>query len=177
MRNVWIALLLGSVSLYACSQSPAENSTLVQQQVQDAYLKATSGIDAPTIRADAVLSHLQDGSLILVDVRQETEMAVSQIPGALSLDEFKQKYQANGPPKDKTVVAYCTIGYRSGKFAEKLTAQGIAVRNLEGGILAWVGSHGPLVHSDSAGVTAATTTVHVYGKEWNLLPPGYQGVW
>ena len=174
MRRLWVSILLGALSQHAWSQAPADQ---LQQQVHAAYLKATAGIDAPTIRADAVAAHLHDGSFILVDVRKDTEIAVSQIPGALSLDEFNSKYKANGPPKDATVVAYCTIGYRSGKFAEKLIAQGIPVRNLEGGILAWVENHGPLVHRDAEGVTAPTTTVHVYGKEWNLLPSGYHGVW
>lgn len=142
-----------------------------------AYLKASANIDAPTISVEEVLPHLKDGHFILVDVRKDAEIAVSKIPGAMSVDEFTRLSISNDQIKSATIVAYCTIGYRSGKFAEKWVTRGFSVRNLEGGILAWAGRSGPLVRRDDTGVLSATTTVHVYGREWNLLPQGYQSVW
>lgn len=177
MRMLWLWIVFSAIAQSACYQAPVDNTGTLDQKIRAAYLKAIAGIDAPAITADTVLAGLQAGHFILVDVREDAERAVSQIPGALSPGKFTQAYTLSGPPQGKTVVAYCTIGYRSGKFAEKLIAQGIPVLNMEGGILAWVGHHGPLVHRDAMGVTAPTTQVHVYGKEWNLLPAGYQSVW
>ena len=177
MRMLWVSIIFGAVAQSACSQVSLDSTEPLEQKVRAAYLKAIAGIDAPPITADTVLAGLQAGRFILVDVREDAERAISQIPCALSPGEFAQAYTLSGPPQDKTVVAYCTIGYRSGKFAKKLIAQGIPVLNMEGGILAWAGRHSPLVHHDAMGVTAPTTQVHVYGKEWNLLPTGYQSVW
>lgn len=175
--RMWLILFIGAFSSHAWSQTLLDDSAQLEQKIYAAYLKATAGIDAPTISVDAVLAHVQSSQFILVDVRKDAEIAISHIPGALSVDEFNRTYKSNALPKDTTVVAYCTIGYRSGKFAEKLIAQGIPVRNLAGGILAWARSHGALVHRDATGIASPTTTVHVYGQEWNLLPPGYQAVW
>ena len=177
MRILWLSIVFGSVAQSACYQAPLDNTGALDQKIRVAYLKAVAGIDAPTITADTVLAGFQTGRFILVDVREGKERAVSQIPGALSPGEFTQAYALSGPPQDKTVVVYCTIGYRSGKFAEKLIAQGVPVHNLEGGILAWASRHGPLVKRDAMGITALTTQLHVYGKEWDLVPTGYQSVW
>lgn len=177
MRMFWLSIVFGSVALSACYQAPLDNTGTLDQKIRAAYLNATEGISAPAITADTVLAGFHSGHFILVDVREDAERAVSQIPGALSLSEFTQAYTLGSLPQDKTVVVYCTIGYRSGKFSEKFIAQGIPVRNMEGGILAWVSLHGPLVQRDMMGVTTLTTQVHVYGKKWNLLPTGYQSVW
>lgn len=177
MGKLWISFLLAAFSPFSAAQAPLVNAADLEVAVRAAYVKATAGINAPTIAVDAVLPHLVDGSLIFVDVRKDAEIAVSQIPGALSVDQFNQRYKSAGPPKGTTVVAYCTIGYRSGKFAQKLVTRGVPVRNLEGGILAWVGKQGPLVQRGAAGAMLPTTAVHVYDREWNLVPSGYQAVW
>lgn len=179
MRKIEIVFtaLLSVVAPTVWSQANTDADSQLAQRVHAAYLQATANISAPTIRADAVLQYLNEGRVILVDVREDAEIAVSRIPGALTVTEFERAYKTSALPKDKTLVAYCTIGYRSGKFAEKVSARGVPIRNLEGGILAWVGLRGPLVRTDTAGVAAATTTVHVYGRAWNILPPDYKAVW
>ncbi|MGB5712147.1 MAG: rhodanese-like domain-containing protein, partial [Waterburya sp.] len=63
----------------------------------------------------------QGQELILVDVRSPEERAVSFIPGAITTKEFEQDLQKY---QDSTIVAYCTIGYRSGKYAQKMQQQG-----------------------------------------------------
>ena len=72
----------------------------------------------------------------------------------------------------KTVVAYCTIGYRSGKYTEKLRSRGIDAYNLEAGILGWVHSFRPVERDGNQ-----VRQVHVYGKQWSLLPEWYEPVW
>jgi rhodanese-related sulfurtransferase len=158
-------------------QTPLNRDEKVAQKIRVAYIKATVGIHAPTITADSALAHLNDSAFVFIDVRQDAEIAVSHLPGALSVSEFAAAYRLGGPPKNKSYVTYCTIGYRSGKLAEDLLIKGLRVRNLEGGILAWVGIAGPLVYNESPGITKPTQKVHVYDKEWNLLPNGYQAIW
>ena len=94
-------------------------------------------------------------------------MEISTLPGAESAEE----YETNADQiKDRTVVAYCTIGYRSGEFAEKMAEKGLMVFNLEGGILTWVWEGG-ILHN-AAGQTVKQ--VHVYAEKWDLAPLGYE---
>jgi rhodanese-related sulfurtransferase len=91
------------------------------------------------------------------------------IPGAIPGKQF----EASGRRYvGKQVVVYCTIGYRSGLYAKRLDKQDRHVFNLKGGILAWA-------HAGQAAVNlnGQTNRVHLYGREWNLLPHGYEAVW
>jgi rhodanese-related sulfurtransferase len=80
--------------------------------------------------------------LLLIDVRLPEEQAVSMIQSAVSLDEFEAA-EANGEYSPELLAAtnvvlvpYCTIGYRSGTYAEKLKARGYKdVRNGEGVVM------------------------------------------
>jgi rhodanese-related sulfurtransferase len=107
--------------------------------------------------------------IILVDIRSEAEQKVSMIPGAITKEDFeknKDKY------KNTLIVPYCTIGVRSGYYAEKLSKDGFNTKNYKGSILAWVLSGG-VVLKDKKEVLE----VHVYGEKWNLLPSQYKGIW
>ena len=85
--------------------------------------------------------HRNPRNLVVVDVRTEAERAVSVIKGAVT----KEQYEAdvNGEYVGKKIVAYCTIGYRSGKYVEKLIKdKGVDAYNLRGSILAWTHAGG-----------------------------------
>lgn len=126
--------------------------------------------DVPEVATDELSQWLETGDVVLVDVRSEDERKVSGIPGAISKAAFEENEDAYA---DKTVVTYCTIGYRSGVYAETLRAKGLDARNLRGSILSWV--HDGKVVVDPEG--AETKRVHVYGPEWDLLPEGYTAIW
>ncbi len=108
------------------------------------------------------------GQAVFVDTREPAEMEVSTLPGAISQAAFLKNPAAY---RDKTVIAYCTIGYRSGKFAEEMAKKGIPVSNLKGGILAWTLESGKVL--DRKG---ETRRIHVYGKKWDYAPAGYETV-
>ena len=108
--------------------------------------------------------------IVLVDVRTPQERAVSIIPNAISKDDFES---APAQYAGRTVVTYCTIGYRSGLYAKELEERGIPATNLKGSILAWVNDGLPVVTADGN----LTRRVHVYGPRWSLLPDGYEPVW
>jgi len=110
-----------------------------------------------------------DHSVVIVDVREPKERAVSTLPGALSKSEFEERRQEL---QDKKVVVYCTIGYRSGLYTQTLKEQGWDAYNMPGSILSWVHAGQPVV--DESG--NETKRVHVYGKQWDLLPEGYEAV-
>jgi len=94
---------------------------------------------------------------------------VSMLPGAITEQEFlthPERY------RDKIIIGYCTISYRSGKLAEKLKAQGVVMLNLRGGLLAWVHDGGKVYDRNGE-----TRRIHVYGRKWDLGPKDYEAVW
>lgn len=108
------------------------------------------------------------GRTVFVDVRKPAEIKISKLPGAVTKKTFLKNLLSY---KNRTIVAYCTISYRSGKFAMEMAEKGISIYNLKGGLLAWVLEGGKVY--DTKG---ETKRAHVYGKKWNYLPKGYKPV-
>lgn len=108
--------------------------------------------------------------VVLIDVRDQRERQVSVIPGAITQEQFEQQAEDLA---EKTLVAYCTAGYRSGAFAAERTKHGQPCLSLKGGILAWCHQNRPLVKPDGQ----PTYEVHVHGRMWNLVDAPYRGVW
>lgn len=77
----------------------------------------------------------------IVDVRTAAEFADGHIPGAVNIDvnspDFAQQIAKLNT--SKTVALYCRSGRRSKIAAEKVTAAGYKVVELDGGILSWRG--------------------------------------
>jgi rhodanese-related sulfurtransferase len=108
-------------------------------------------------------------SPVLVDVREPEERAVSMLPGAISQEQFEAEREAY---RGRTVVAYCTIGARSGRYAKQLADEGWDARNLKGSVLAWTFTGAPFVSADGP-----TRRVHTYSEAWALTAEGYEPVW
>ncbi|NIA14534.1 MAG: hypothetical protein GWP08_10675 [Nitrospiraceae bacterium] len=126
--------------------------------------------DVPCISAEMLKPLLRpSGEVVLLDTRAPEEYKVSRIPDAVPLREFERNIEAY---RGKKIVAYCTIGYRSGRYAAKLRKEGFDVHNLRGGILAWVHADGALENE-----SGATKRVHVYGRDWDLAPEDYETEW
>jgi sodium/bile acid cotransporter 7 len=110
-----------------------------------------------------------DREAVIVDVRKPEEQAVSMIPGAITAGEFEARSEEL---QGNLVITYCTLGYRSGLYAQQLQRQGWEVANLAGSLLAWTHAKQELVDTDGP-----TSRVHVYGKDWNFAADGYDPVW
>ena len=91
------------------------------------------------------------------------------IPGAITKILHDQNPEAY---RDRQMVTYCTIGYRSGLYAQQLRKDGFDAINLRGSILSW--AHAGQSLENTAG---ETRRVHVYGRKWDLLPEGYEAEW
>lgn len=142
-----------------------------QERVEELYQKyrrSFPGIQSLTVEE---LLELQKGSraVVLVDVREPREMEVSMIPGAIDASTFERDADSY---RGAIVVPYCTVGYRSGRYTEKLQNQGWDARNLEGSILAWTLAGLPLEDAEGP-----TKNVHVYGRTWDLAAQGFSTVW
>lgn len=109
-----------------------------------------------------------ESKFVVVDVRSDTEINVSIIPGAITKSEFEKnrdKYQ------DQLVIPYCTIGGRSGAYAAQLVKEGLKVKNYKGSILKWVDAGLPLVTLEGK----PTNRVHTYSDRYRI-PAKYEQV-
>ncbi len=111
--------------------------------------------------------------LLILDVREEAEYAVSHLPGAKRVDpgiwraSFMRRFAREA--RGRTVVFYCSVGVRSSRLAayvgEALGKAGArGVYNLAGGIFAWHNRRYPLVNAKGP-----TAFVHPYDAKWGRL--------
>ncbi len=105
----------------------------------------------------------KDSTIVFLDTREKKEFKVSHIKNAtwVGFSSFNLK-KINTIPKDKKIVVYCTVGYRSEKITEKLVKSGYTnVSNLYGGIFEWVHQNQTVVNDKGV-----TEEVHTYDKVW-----------
>jgi len=153
-------LSLAQTALARVERSIAEDSQIMQMS------------------SDAVLDLLDDnaGKVVLFDVREPDEFAVSHLPGAIrlapdvSIDQFYEHYGTR--LAGVMPIFYCSVGRRSNALAEAVAAHGrlntkrqpIIPRNLRGGIFRWHNEAKPLVN-----VQGTTNQVHPYNWLWRRL--------
>lgn len=102
---------------------------------------------------------------IYLDAREINEFNVSHIKNAIwvGYDDF-QLNRVSESLKNKRIIIYCSIGYRSEKIAVKLKKQGYKnVFNLYGGIFEWVNQDQPVYNSKGK-----TNRTHAYNKTWGI---------
>ena len=103
--------------------------------------------------------------VLFLDAREEKEFKVSRIADAqwVGFNDFDTSRVAN-INKDRPVVVYCSVGYRSEKVSEQLEAAGFTnVSNLYGGIFEWKNSGQPVVNNKGE-----TEKVHAYDRVWGI---------
>jgi rhodanese-related sulfurtransferase len=101
---------------------------------------------------------------LLLDVRTEPEFAVSHLRGALRVDPGSS-VAALDLPKDEPIVTYCSVGYRSGEYAQKLNEAGYRnVVNLQGSIFKWANEGRPVYRGGRR-----VEKVHPFNKQWGAF--------
>jgi rhodanese-related sulfurtransferase len=112
----------------------------------------------PRVSSFLLSKRLQGGGRVLLyDVREREEFAVSRIPSAIYMNPATPAEiglaRIAGRVRGATVVFYCAIGMRSAQFAQvvyhELMARGaLNVLVLEGGIIEWHNQSRSLVDSN-----------------------------
>lgn len=168
----FVVILVGGL-LGACQSTESLSDPGKRAQIESMYEGYRDDFPGITeVTPAAIADSYRKGELLIVDVREEKEQAVSMIPGALTKAQFEAQ-RAAGTLGDKSVVVHCTIGYRSGLYAHALKEQGVEVKNLKGSLLLWSHEGLPLETPDGQ----PTKKLHVFGGQWDLLAEGYEGVW
>ena len=148
------------------------------QAVADKLAEVESDVDLSFPTVDHLkgqdLVELEEGDVLLFDVREPEEFAVSHIAGAIQIDpklsgeEFLDQFGALLRQR-KRAVFYCSVGVRSSEMAMKVKEalnekEPISLHNLRGGIFRWHNQNLPLNQRSKA-----TDYVHPYNWRWGRL--------
>ena len=112
---------------------------------------------------------VEASKLLILDVRAKQEFLVSHIKGAVHIDpdtdvSSLQKFLAQLDRKT-SIVAYCSVGYRSSAFLSKLESHGFTdLRNLEGSIFEWANTGFPVERNG-----LEVSEVHPFDARWGVL--------
>ena len=92
--------------------------------------------------------YIANDSVQTLDVRTPDEFYEGHINDAININVFDDDFLDEATKeldKSRPVAVYCRSGKRSVDAAQKLSAAGYKVTNLEGGIIAWLKSGKPVV--------------------------------
>ena len=106
-----------------------------------------------------------DTNAVFIDTREWDEYNVSHIKNAIwvGYDDFDPA-RMGAIDKQRRLIVYCSVGYRSEKITEQLIQLGYSnLFNLYGGIFEWVNNGYPVF--DSTG--QETAKIHAYSKKWS----------
>ncbi len=149
LRQSWDALTVRKdPDCAVCGESPTVTELVDYQDfcgIPGGSVPAAAGGAVPLISARELADQLSGKGaaavVLLVDVRGREERAIAGVPGAraIHLDEFRSGAAVLQIPFDQPVVILCKMGGRSEEASRILIEAGHPdVRNLEGGVLAWI---------------------------------------
>jgi rhodanese-related sulfurtransferase len=95
--------------------------------------------DLQTLSLHEVLRKLEDGSIMLLDVRPADEFDAGHIPGAISVPLEELDNYLQGLSKDIRIAAYCRGSYcvYAAQAVEKIQSEGFTTFTIEEGLYEW----------------------------------------
>lgn len=159
------SLVLSLIVLLGCHSSPTWRQL-------DADIRARWPTVAQ-LSTDHFAAMLAAGDhVLIIDVGQPVEFAVSHVPGAINLPEGSPRLAEtiHEHAQADAIVLYCSVGWRSTRVAAGLGPQvaDAPVFSLAGSIFAWANEGRPLAGPDGR----SARMVHPYDGEWgSLLDP------
>ena len=160
--------LLGTLLLAMASLAPASADSLAH--IADRLAK---GSTIAHVEAHDVVPMLDRNDIVLFDVREPKEYAVSRLPGAIRVNPAMEPeaflVQYADRIDGKYALFYCSVGRRSTQLAEAVQDAGspaYEIANLRGGIFRWHGLKLPLENDQGA-----TDQAHPYNWFWRQVMP------
>ncbi|HSQ75011.1 MAG TPA: rhodanese-like domain-containing protein [Bacteroidota bacterium] len=93
-----------------------------------------------------------DTAYVLLDVRRQEEFdgPLGHLHGAvlIPVQELTKRLDELSPHKQKTIVAVCRSGYRSGVATAILRDHGFAALNMVGGMIRWHAEGRAVIHTE-----------------------------
>ena len=160
MYRIWCSSLV-VMAISGCQSGPSWSS--IEEKIHSDFPGVTQ------ITPEELEVKLKGSDVLkplLLDVREPEEYAVSHLPNAIRVQPGSDASEVLASiPKDASIVAYCSVGYRSSQLAKRLMEEGfVNVVNLEGSIFEWA-NNGYSVERNGNVVEQ----VHPYNAEWGEL--------
>lgn len=128
-------------TLLLAIRAVAETRSAAVQQVVAEYLYDVDGLTA--ITADEATTLLDQGKVVIIDVRPREEFEAGHIPGAISMPLDELPGSASTLPKRQRIVAYCRDAYcvLAPEAIRILARQGYETQRLDIGFAEWATDH------------------------------------
>ena len=126
MKNFLLISIFAFISFNVIAQNKVASA---------AYQSMLDSLLTHSVNEIMVQNVNSDDDVVFLDTRAKKEFKVSHIKGAQWVGFLSfHKRKVKDIPKDKKIILYCSVGYRSEKIAEKLVNEGFTnVYNLYGG--------------------------------------------
>ena len=157
---MFLSALAVAIFFAACRQQPAADWPGMKRTIRDKFPEVRQ---VSTTQLSQWLA--QPEPPLLLDARAPKEYAVSHLPYAQPAENEKQALERlKDAPKDRRIVIYCSVGYRSSALARQLQQAGYAnVSNLEGSIFEWANQGRPVYKA-----TQRVNVVHPFDEKWGV---------
>jgi len=138
----------GVFRLWQAMRAVGETRLAEIERVVAAYLKDRATLEPVTVKELA--KRLDEGGVVVIDVRPTEEFAAGHIPGALSIPVKELKRRLAELPRTQEIVAYCRGPYcvQSDEAVSLLKRHRFNVRRLEVGLPDWRASGLPVAIAD-----------------------------
>jgi len=127
----------GVFRLWQSMRSVGESRLAEIERVVGLYLKDRAKLEPVTV--SELVERLEEGHVVLIDVRPVEEFAAGHIAGAISIPVKELKRRLAELPRSREIVAYCRGPYcfQSDEAVSLLTNLGYSARRLEVGLPDW----------------------------------------
>ena len=142
-----IAMMASTITIASCAGSPATNTagestamdTTVSETTAPSGESTASAVEYIKITATEAKALMDEGNVIVLDVRSQEEYDDGHIAGAIRLayGEFPDKLESVLPDKDAVILVYCRSGNRSKTASDLLIEAGYTNVMDFGGIIDW----------------------------------------
>ena len=89
----------------------------------------------------------QNSDIVLLDVREDSELEICRIEGASHIPMSQLLERSDSLPKDRPIIVFCHHGMRSMNVVRYLESQGFDnATSMRGGIHAWATEVDPRIH-------------------------------
>ncbi|MFA7725450.1 MAG: DsrE/DsrF/DrsH-like family protein [Candidatus Izemoplasmatales bacterium] len=119
---------LGYAPPYSSAKDPVNMLGFVADNLENGLVS--------TVQWNEIDSLTENGEFLL-DVRENAEVELGMINGAINIPYASIRERMDEIPKDKTINVYCQSGIRAYGAARILQQNGYTVRNLDGGYLTY----------------------------------------
>ncbi len=170
LKLIIIGMILSALFVYPCAAAETVTDAEKRQAIDKMVSEFRGNFpDVVEMDSNRAMELMKDKKVVFIDVRRPNEQEVSMLPGAITHETYLENQDKYN---DYLKISYCTIGYRSGRFAQMMHQNGTAMYNLHGGMLGWLHDGGKVYDKNGQ-----SFRIHVYGRPWKLAPEGYEEVW